>query len=91
MRSDDTSGLCDFSPLGPLGGLFGDLAAFPAGGSSPGGVLWRTADSSTATSAGTGGGGAVAFMTGGAGNTGAAAWEGGSSASYGFAPRDGQS
>jgi hypothetical protein len=36
------------------------------------------------------GGGAVAFMAGGAGNTGAAAWEGDSSASQGFAPRDGQ-
>ena len=73
-----------FPPFGPLGGLVGDLAAFPARVSSSGGGLWRAADCSTATSAGTGGGGAVAFMAGGAGNTWAAAWEGDSSASQGF-------
>jgi hypothetical protein len=60
----DTSGLQVFPPFGLLGGLVGDLAAFPAGGSSPGGGSWRAADSSTATLAGTGGGGAVAFMAG---------------------------
>jgi hypothetical protein len=74
-------------PFGPLGGLVGDLAAFPAGGSSSGGGSWRADGRATATSAGTGGGGAVAFMAGGAVNTSEAACEGDSSASQGFLSR----